>query len=54
MADESKVEHINLKVAGQDGSVVQIGLLKFRAYVTFRFAKSNPNLLQNQKAYSAS
>ena len=29
MADENKVEHINLKVAGQDGSVVQIGLLEF-------------------------
>ena len=28
MADENKVEHINLKVAGQDGSVVQIGLLE--------------------------
>jgi len=49
-----EIDHINLKVAGTDGSVLQIGLLKFRASVTFIFTKSNPNLLQNQKGYSAS
>jgi len=48
-----EIDHINLKVAGTDGSVLQIGLLKFRASVTFIFTKSNPNLLQNQKGYSA-
>ena len=40
MADENKVEHINLKVAGQDGSVVQIGLLELLLFMTLYSQKN--------------